>query len=313
VRIPADGATELEWLLFTQQNVITAGQAARLLSPSAVRHRLATGRWRRVCRGVLVTHAGPLTRGQQLWIAVLSVRNAVLAGVAAAQQGGLRGFRDDPIDVLVPARQAAAAAVRRLHPDLPGVRVHRTGFLPREHRQRAHPVRTTIERSLVDAAQWARSDDQARALVAAGCQQKLVRPGEILEVVARMPRARRRALVIETARDAHGGATALSEISLVALCRRHRLPLPDLQRRRTDAAGRVRYLDAYWQQYRLQVEVDGGHHLEVGHWEQDMRRQNDIWVRGDRILRFSAYQVRHRPHEVVEQLQRALVAAGWRR
>lgn len=312
MRAPADDASELDWLLFTQRNVITSQQAGRLLSPSAVRHRLATGRWRRVCRGVLVTNPGPLTRGQHLWAAVLSVRGAILAGVAAAQESGLRGFRREPIDVLVPAEHTTATAIRRLDPDLPGVRVHRTSSLPREQLQRGHPSRTTIERSLVDAAQWAGSDDEARALVAAGCQQRLVLPEEVLSVVAGLPRARRRALVIETARDAQGGATALSEISLVALCRRHRLPAPELQERRTDASGRTRYLDAYWRRYRLHVEVDGGHHMEVGQWEQDMRRQNDVWVAGDRILRFSAYQVRHRPHEVVEQIRRALVAAGWR-
>jgi very-short-patch-repair endonuclease len=166
-------------------------------------------------------------------------------------------------------------------------------------------------RSAVDAAQWARADDEARSLVAAACQQCLVTPEELLAVAHRMPRARRRALVAQTANDAAGGAGALSEINLVRLCRRARLPMPDLQERRKDAAGRVRYLDAYWRQFRLHVEVDGGHHMEVAHWERDMRRQNDIWIEGDRILRFSAYQVRHRPLEVADQIRRALVAAGW--
>jgi hypothetical protein len=43
-----------------------------------------------------------------------------------------------------------------------------------------------------------------------------------------------------------------------------------------------------------------------------MRRQNDLWIKGDRILRFPAWAVRHRPAETAGQLRRALEAAGWR-
>lgn len=314
MEIPRDDAGELDWLLFSQSQVITWAQASRLLSPGKVRHLVATGRWRRWCRGVLVAHSAPtLTRAEQLWVAVLSVgADAVLAGLTAAAEAGLRGFRAGPIDVLVREGHSTATARRRLLPGMPGVRVHRTRSLPSDQVQQARPLRTTTPRSLVDAAAWARSDDEARAIIAAGCQQRLVLPDEVVAVAAGLPRARRRALVIETARYAAGGAEALSEIDFLRLCRRHGLPAPDLQQRRTDASGRTRYLDAYWRTWRLHVEVDGAHHMEVRHWEADMRRQNDVWIRGDRVLRFSAWQVRHRPAEVVAQLRRALEAAGWR-
>ena len=63
--------------------------------------------------------------------------------------------------------------------------------------------------------------------------------------------------------------------------------------------------------FRVQVEVDGSHHMEVRHWEADMERQNDVWIGGDVILRFSAAGVRNRPDRVAAKLRRALVAAGW--
>ncbi|MFY1698304.1 hypothetical protein [Solwaraspora sp. WMMA2101] len=172
-------------------------------------------------------------------------------------------------------------------------------------------MRTSMARSLVDAAGWARSDDEAQAIVAAGCQQRRVTPAEILAVLRRMPRARRRQLISVTAVDADGGATALSEIDFIRLCRHHRLPLPDLQERRRDRSGRLRYLDAYWRQWRLQVEVDGAHHMDVREWAADMKRQNDVWIAGDRILRFPAFLIRSRPAEVVDQVRGALRAAGW--
>ena len=169
-----------------------------------------------------------------------------------------------------------------------------------------------MARAVLDAAQWARTDDEAHSLLAAACQQRLVTPAQIREVLDRRPRAPRRGLIGRAIGDIEGGATALSEIDFVRLCRRAGLPRPDLQKRRRDRAGRVRYLDVYWQEWGLHVEVDGAHHMDARQWAADMRRQNDVWIAGDRILRFAAFDLRHRPEVVIAQLTAALRAAGWR-
>jgi very-short-patch-repair endonuclease len=310
--VPGREAEELDWLLFEQENVLTSGQAAELLGRGTVRHRLAVKQWRRICRGVIVAHNGPLTRGQTLWIAVLAAGpDVLLAGLTAAHEGGLRFGRPGPIHLLARGGRAYADLCDRLPLDMPAVIVHRTNILPTTHIQVGRPMRTVMPRAIVDAAQWARTDDEARTIVAAACQQRRVTPDEVRDTVNVMPRARRRALILETAGYAEGGATALSEIDFVKLCRRYRLPTPDLQERRKDEAGGNRYLDAYWRAWRLHVEVDGAHHMDAGQWEADMHRQNEIWIKGDRILRFSAWQVRHRPDEVAAQLRAALLAAGW--
>jgi very-short-patch-repair endonuclease len=168
-----------------------------------------------------------------------------------------------------------------------------------------------MARSLVDAAAWATNDDEAQAIVAAGCQQRLVMPAEVIGALADLPNVPRSRPIRETAQYADGGATALSEIDLVRLCHRYGLPAPELRERRTDAAGRVRYLDAYWRRWRLHVEVDGSHHMDASEWAADMRRQNDLWIAGDRILRFPAWVVRRKPDEAAAQIRAALVAAGW--
>jgi len=307
---PGQDATELDWLIFVQSGVLTWRQAAAEIGAARVRSHLSSGRWRTICRGVLLTHNGPLTARSAMWVAVLaSGPGVLLAGVTAAVEAGLRGFRAPAIHLLIPGSRAYAH--RRLPAEMPTVKVHRTSTLPKSHIQVGRPQRTTTARALVDAAQWAASDDEARAIVAAGCQQRIVAPTTIISVANDLPRARRRALTIETAHYAQGGAEALSEINLAKVCDRFGLPPPDMQEQRTDAAGRVRYIDAYWRDYRLQVEVDGSHHMDVRHWEADMRRQNDIWIPGDRILRFTAWQVRHRPAEVAATIRKALLAAGW--
>ncbi|GLH95903.1 endonuclease domain-containing protein [Phytohabitans aurantiacus] len=170
-------------------------------------------------------------------------------------------------------------------------------------------TRWTCWSHTVDAAQWMRFDADAQSVLAAAYQQRRVTPAELREALDAMCNVRRRSLMAATISDLEGGAEALSEIDLVRLCRRYGLPIPDLQERRTDASGRIRYLDAYWRERRVHVEVDGAHHMDVRHWAADMRRQNDVWIAGDRILRFAAFEVRNRPDVVAAQIRAALEVA----
>jgi very-short-patch-repair endonuclease len=302
-----DRADPLAMLLWRQSDVLTRAQALRHLSPAKVEHKLATGRWRRAHHGVYVTHDGPVTRPQLLWIAYLALGSSTyLAGLTAAESCGLRGYGGGPVHVLIPAR--------RRDPNPPsGVVVHRTTRLTRaEVNPLGTPPHTTAARALVDAAQWAHRDEQARAVVAAGFQQRLVAGNEIHEVLARLTRARRRGLILEAATDALGGAHSLPEAQFVGHLRRAGLPLPRLQTRRRDARGGARYLDGYYAEWRIHLEIDGSQHLEARTYWQDMRRQNDLWIAGDRVLRFPSWAVRHHPAEVVAQVRAALLAAGWR-
>jgi hypothetical protein len=113
-------------------------------------------------------------------------------------------------------------------------------------------------------------------------------------------------------RDAGGGAHSLPEVEFVRLCRRAGLPTPKCQASRVDAAGRRRYLDAYFEEYGVHVEIDGEQHVEATARWADMRRQNDLWIAGDRVLRFPAWLVRRDPRTVAAQVRAALLAAGWR-
>lgn len=131
------------------------------------------------------------------------------------------------------------------------------------------------------------------------------------QVLDQMPRVRRRRLILATATDAAGGAHSGGELDFLSLVRRSGLPEPTRQRIRRDATGRRRYLDAYFEEWRVHVEIDGGQHLDPAHAWADMRRQNDLWVDGDRVLRFPTWVLRAQPEEVVAQLRAALRAAGW--
>ncbi len=248
-----------------------------------------------------MAHSGPLTDEEKLWAAILAAgRDAVLAGLTAACLDGLTGFGSPAIHLVIPA-------ARRVRTDLPGVVVHRSRVLGADDVHPARrPPRTRLTRSLLDAAAWSGSDNQARALLAAGVQQRLVRADQLMVALGRFPTLRRHALVVATLADIAGGAQALSELDFARLTRRFGLPAPDRQVMRCDGDGRRRWLDAYWEEARLVVEVDGLWHMEVTAWWADMRRDNDLTISGLRVLRFPAFAVRDQPGVVAAQIRSAL-------
>ncbi len=307
---PFDSFSDLELLLYQQEGIISRRQARGWLSAGAIRHRLGTGAWRQVHWGVYLTvGVSQLGDKQRRMIASLSAgtgRPAPLGGRSALQVLGLRGFRSDPVHVLLPGRL-------RDHDPPPFAIVHRTRlFRPDELHRTTVPPCTVAGRAVVDAAQWAGSDHEAATVLTAAFQQRLVRIDDVTAALARQPRAQRRNLVADVAQDAAGGAHSLPEVEYLRLCRRSGLPRPNCQVIRADAGGWRRYLDAYFDEYGVHVEIDGGHHIEAGTWWADMKRQNELWVAGDRVLRFPAWVVRARPAEVAAQTRAALIAAGWR-
>jgi very-short-patch-repair endonuclease len=303
-----DHDSALAELLISQDGVLRVDAVMEYLTRGALRWRVSSGRWQQPCPGIVVAHSGPLTEGQVLRVAVLwAGAGAALAGLTAARLDGLSGFEDRgqrPVHLLVPASRP----VRRARPALPLV-VHYSRLLGPDD---VHPVRvprrTRVARSLVDAAAWAGHDRRAQAVLAAGVQQRLARPADLLAVVAANRRLARRAMISATLADIAGGAQALSELDLTRLVRRHRLPEPDRQAPRRDAAGRRRWLDAVWEAARVIVEVDGIHHIDAAEYWADMDRDIDFTLGGYRILRFPSFVVRYHGDYVAGKLRDALLA-----
>ncbi|MBO3736255.1 hypothetical protein [Actinoplanes flavus] len=291
----------LRELLARQAGVLSRSQALRHLSARMVERRLSSRRWQAAHRGIYVAHTGPIGRDARRWIAVLSTgEDTLLGGLSALETVGFRGFLTDRIDVLVRAGKTPSGPPN-------GVVVHRTGILPgSDIHLMGGPPGTMPARSLVDAAQWAISDQRAWAIIAAGFQQRLVCADDVRTVLTRMSRAKRRSLISEAVTWSSGGVHSTAEADFLRLCRQAGLPEPRLQHARRGAHGRRNYLDAYFEESRVHVEIDGGQHMDVEHWWADMRRQNELWIPGDRLLRFPAWAVRHRPAEITAQLRAAL-------
>jgi hypothetical protein len=309
--LPSDDASRLTHLLFRQHNVISRRQALRVLSPDAIRHRVLSKRWTVVHRGVYLVGSSVATVGEEerRWIASLSSgagRPAPLGGVSALTVLGLRGFGESDVHVVLPEK------MRHRNPPTFAV-VHRSNDLTRALvHWNALPPAVRVPRSVVDPARWAAHDDRARAIVAAAFQQRLVTGDDVEAALAALPKVRRRAVIREAIADARGGGQSLPEAQFLRLCRAGGLPRPTCQVRQVGTSGSHRYLDALFDEWQIHVEIDGAQHMDVRQWWADMKRQNDLWIPGNRVLRFPSWAVRHRPDDVAAQVRAALMAAGWR-
>jgi hypothetical protein len=296
----------LPGLLAAQADVVARGQVVAADS-ARLRREVAAGRWQRYGARVVVAHNGPLTEAQQLWAAVLHHRPyAVLAGLTAARCAGLTGFEPGSVDVLVPWQSRGAS--------LPGVSLRVTRhFDPGAVHPVAAPPRVRTATAVVQAAAWSGRPRRSAALLTAAVQQRLVRPADLRSALLRSTAVPRRALLVRTIGDLEGGAQALTEIDAVRLCRRAGLPEPTRQAVRRDRHGRRRYLDLAWEPWRLAAEIDGMQHMEALTWSDDLLRQNELVIAGTEVLRFSSLVIRTDPGRFVDQVERALVARGWRR
>jgi hypothetical protein len=173
------------------------------------------------------------------------------------------------------------------------------------------PPATLPPRSLLDASQWARSDQEARLIIAASFQQRLLTLADVHRVAEDIPNARRRSLLLRTAEACAGGSHSLAELDFHALCRRFGLPTPIRQVPRVDRQGRQRYLDATFEPWKVAVEIDGVHHLDVGQWWDDAIKANSLQLDGYIVLRYPAFALRTEALRVAGEIREALRNAGW--
>lgn len=302
-------------LLAQNDSVLGTATALKFLSENELRWQIASGRWQKPSRGVVVAHSGPLTDRQILRAALLRAGpRAALAGLTAARLDGLTGFGDalavanGPIHVLAPSGYKRRSAPLRLNVvthyarELTDADVHPT----------RQPRRTRIARSLVDAAAWMPTDRGAMAVLAAGVQQRLVKIEDLSKVAERIGSRRRRGLITGLLADIAGGAQALSELDFTSqVVRPHRLPEPSRQFARRDERGRQRWIDVLWDEWKIAVEIDGVQHADpLQRWD-DMERDNGLSLDGYRTLRFPAWLVRQDPEHVAREILKALRGEGY--
>jgi very-short-patch-repair endonuclease len=242
-----------------QHGIVTAAQLYGVgLARSSVSGRVRAGRLHRVHRGVYaVGHAG-LSREREFIAAVLACGDgAVLSHVSAGFLWELLRPEDGPVHVSIPTLNG-----RRRRS---GIRIHRTSFAPGDLTRRSEIPVTTPSRTIRD-------------LQASDLEPHLVRHAirEAQHAKYRLdPRIKGDRSRSELERD------------FLALCRRHRLPPPEVDVR----IGR-HTVDFLWCSSALVVETDSyRHHQGSISFEDDHARDLALRRRGFAVLRYTGRQL----------------------
>lgn len=296
-------------LLAAQSGVLTRWQALELVAEGVLRGLLRSGRLVPLRHGVygdgaLLAAADP---AQQALLAVCAEqlvrrRSEVATGLTAAAVHGL------PFLGRLPAHARLA---------LP----REAGERPREDRPRswiadedvtviAGATVTTLARTVVDVA---RTRPFAFAVVTVDAAlRRGATTQQLLDVVDRC----RRFPGVRSARRAIEFGDARSESPLESLGRARfeesHLPRPDLQVQLGDQVWPVR-VDHYWHQHRTVAEADGMLKYEdVASLRAEKLREDWLRDRGHEVVRYVWDEALHRPHLVVDRLERAFRRAGAR-
>ena len=278
-----------------QHGVISVGQLRRCgISDDAIRSRVGAGRLYRMFRGAYaVGHPAPPPEGR-LFAAVLALgggphldRRSVLGywGAAVSHRGaaflwGLLPAAETHCDVIVASYGGRA---RRA-----GVRVHRSDSLVDAEVTLRHRIPlTNPSRTIADL----------REVISRG-RTGAISPWELRKAIRQ---ANVLGLPIEV-RDAAVRTRSDLERDFLLLCRRHRLPRPEVN------VPIGSYLaDFLWREERLVVETDSYryHRGEVA-FHEDRVRELELMRLGYHVLRLSETQIDDAPKDVAEVLEAEL-------
>ncbi len=272
---------------------------------SEVRGQVRAHRWQLVGDQSVCLHNSEISDVGHQWAAVFQGGpRACLDGASALVAGGLERYTVERHRVSVP--RGARTRRSRLY-DIRQTRRWAAADLAPSGIPRTRP-----DVAGVRAALWADSDRQATYVLTLVVQQGMT-TAELLGTQAlRIKRDRRRRLVQETILDLLDGARSLGELDVARELRARDLPVPTRQVVRKGRDGRY-YLDLYWEEFGLVLEIDGIQHTWATNVVGDALRQNSLVIDSDRVLRMPLLGLRLEPDAFFDQVAEALRLGGWQR
>jgi predicted transcriptional regulator of viral defense system len=298
--IPAEIAETARWQAgaISRRQLLDAGLNAKVIAK-----RLARGRWQQLYRGVYAVFSGPATRDTWLWAAVLRAGDgAVLSHKTAAELHGLIDTPAESICVTVPS----ARRVRNS-----GIVIRISGRVQEATQPGREPPRTTVEETALDLAQLARTLDEACGWITRACGRRLTTEQKLRTALAMRKKMRWRTELDDVLAAAGDGIHSVLEYRYLRDVERpHGLPRSRHQVRAV-IDGRVVYRDAYYDRYKLAVELDGRNaHPDDDRW-QDHRRDILAGTQGVQTCRYTWRDVYLHPCETAARQAQILRQRGW--
>jgi very-short-patch-repair endonuclease len=264
------------------------------VGPHAIDARVARGWLRRLHRGVYAVGALESELTAPAGAILATGGRAVLSHRTAATVWGIVPARpEDPVEItLLDARSKG----RR------GVLVHTGRLATKDIRTRHGMQLTSPTRTLRDLAQTA-PDELDEALNEAQIRRLVT--AKDLQRLLTLPQCGVRALR-KAIDDSPGLTRSEAELKLLALVRSAGLPMP-----RANAKVAGHEVDLHWPDHNLVVEFDSWtYHSTRAAFERDRRRDVDLQLAGQRVLRVTDRHLTREPLALVARFAAALATPG---
>jgi hypothetical protein len=293
----------LATLLRAQDGVVNRRQLRKLgVTKPQVETLLRRRTLTAVHPGVYVDHTGPPTYAQRCWAAVLYAEPAALAGRHALPDPPTSP--GEPIEVAID--WSRRVGTRR------GIRITRMRNLDDHVGWNRSPPRLHLETAAVLAADRARTDHDAIALLCELVGARRTTATRLAASLAERPRHSRRRLVGALVDDLTAGTHSVLEHGLLdRVLRPHDLPVPT--RRQAPVRGRrgAEYRDAFFEGLDAHVELDGGHHDGSARKDDDADRDLQDIASGLVVPRLRYAQVFGWPCRTARLLAGFFALRGW--
>ena len=225
------------------------------ISQKVIEARLRSGRWQQLYRGVYAMFSGPVPR--KAWLRAATLRAGPGAALSYRTAAELHGLADPPGDEDDPASGIHVTVPSARRVDVPGIIVHLSNRVAEATQPNREPPRTTIEETVLDLTQVARTFDQVCGWITRACARGRTTEDKLRAALTRRKKVAFRAEIDECLAAAGIGVHSVLEYHyLVDVERAHGLPAGARQVRVT-VDGKSAYRDVYYAEYRAVVELDG--------------------------------------------------------
>lgn len=298
------------FLLDSQRGIVSTPQVRQVgVSGKAVKHRLHTGQWRRMHRGVYATFTGEAPREAKLWAAVRRAGpGAMLSHETAAEMHKLADKPSAKIHITVPhsRRPAQSTPIR-------GVVIHRSDLSQPQRLPPWQVPRTQIEDTVLDLVAKASTFDDAYGWISRALSRELVTVGMLREALTARRRIRWRPWLTEGLSEGGEGVHFPLERRYARdVERAHGLPKAQRQARRV-IGGKAHYKDNWYPGYGVCVELDGAAYHPPEQVRLDKHRDNvNLAVDDARTYRFDIVDVTERACVSAAMVAASLRRNGWR-
>jgi predicted transcriptional regulator of viral defense system len=273
------------------------------LSSKLIKARLKRGRWQRLHWGVYAVFTGPVPRETWLWAALLRAGpGAVLSHLTAAELHGLIDYPGESIYVTVPSTRKVTAC---------GLVIRTSGHIAEATHPGREPPRTSVEETVFDLTELAQTFDDVCGWITRAVGRRLTTAERLTEALTRRKKMRWRATLDDFLEAAGDGIHSVLEFRYLRdVERAHGLPRSRHQVRMV-IEGKAVYRDAYYEEYRLAVELDGRLAHPEDERRRDRHRDNEAGMDDILTTRYDWQDVHGHPCETALLQARILRRRGW--